>query len=159
MKKRIAVALASASLGALGAGAVAATEGHAANRSTATAAANEEGSSGSEASQECGDRRHRGRRAAIRRATLRVAADAIGIEARGLREELTNGASISEIAEANDVDPADVATALLDAAETRINRAVERGSIDAEAASELLERAADRIARLLTTTHHAADSV
>ncbi len=159
MKKLIAVALVSAGVGALGAGAVAATEGHAANRSTATVAADGEGSSGSDTPKDCDNRGHRGRRAAIRRATLRVTAEAIGIEVDELRDELADGASIAEIAEANDVDPADVAAALLAAAEDRINRAVERGRIDAESAGELLERSADRIERMMTATRPADESV
>jgi hypothetical protein len=56
------------------------------------------------------------------RATIRVAAEAIGVTPEALVQELRDGKSITEVAEANGVDPATVEDALLEAAQARIDK-------------------------------------
>ena len=56
------------------------------------------------------------------RPAIRVAAEAIGISPEALVHELRDGRSITEVAEAEGVDPATVEEALLQAAQTRIDK-------------------------------------
>lgn len=136
MKKMLAVSVLSASLGAIGAGVLAAGDGHALE-------AAESDANDAESPRACDAkaiRRHR-----IVRALTGATADAIGITREELRDELADGESIAEVAEAHGVDPADVEAALLADVEARIARATERGVIEAERAAQIIEDAPDRI--------------
>jgi hypothetical protein len=68
------------------------------------------------------DERRRCHRRPGARATIRVAAEAIGVTPEELVQELRDGRSITEVAEANGVDPATVEDALLEAAQARIDK-------------------------------------
>jgi transposase-like protein len=73
-----------------------------------------------------------------------VAAQAIGISVEQLREELP-GKSLAQVAQAHGKNPADVATALKNAANQRIDEAVAAGRLTADQATQLKQRVAQRI--------------
>lgn len=75
---------------------------------------------------------------------LSVAAQAIGISADQLRQELP-GKSLAQVAQAHGKNPADVATALKNAANQRIDQAVAAGRLTAEQATQLKQRTAQAI--------------
>jgi hypothetical protein len=86
-------------------------------------------------------------------AGLDEAAEAIGITSEELRAALRDGSTIAEVAEANDVEVQGVVDALVAAAESRLDQAVEDGRLS-EAEAE--ERAADlpeRIGALVDGEH------
>lgn len=143
MKKLLAVGIMSASLGAIGAGALTAQAGHAIE-----AAADADDHDSADSPRDCDGasrRRHR-----VVRAMVGATAEAIGISREELRSELADGGSIAEVAEAHGVDPADVEAALLADVERRVAEAVERGRIEAERAAEILEAAPERIHEFVT---------
>ena len=74
----------------------------------------------------------------------------IGITAEEFRDEMADGGSIADVAEAHGVDPAEVEAALLTELEERIAEAVERGRLDPERATEILDGAAERIHEFVT---------
>jgi hypothetical protein len=67
-----------------------------------------------------------------------AAADAIGIEARELRQQMRDGASLAEIVEAQGVDYATVQEAVLSATEADLDAAVEAGQLTQSRADVLL---------------------
>lgn len=73
-----------------------------------------------------------------------VAAQAIGISVDQLRQELP-GKSLAQVAQAHGKNPADVATALKNAAHQRIDQAVAAGRLSADQASQLKQQADQRI--------------
>lgn len=73
-----------------------------------------------------------------------VAAQAIGISAAQLRQELP-GKSLAQVAEAHGKNPADVATALKNAANQRIDLAATAGRLTAEKAAQQKQQVAQRI--------------
>ena len=75
---------------------------------------------------------------------LDAAAEAIGIESDALRSALMDGQTLAEVAEANGVERQAVVDALIAEAETRIDQALDDGSIDEDQATELRERAATK---------------
>lgn len=91
----------------------------------------------------------RGRRHHLLEAGIDVAAEAIGITEQELVEQLRDGSTIAEVAEANGVDVQTVIDALVAAATERIDAAVESGDLDADRAEELkanlVERVTDRV--------------
>jgi hypothetical protein len=91
---------------------------------------------------------HRHPRRAIR-ALGTVVADTIGIERYELREALRSGQSISEVAQANGVDPQAVVDALLTAINDRVDRRVANGWISEERGAEIKEKAAERVQQLV----------
>ncbi len=77
-----------------------------------------------------------------------VLAEALGIEVEDLRTQLKAGASLAEIAEANDVDPQNVIDAIVtkmtERMTERINTAVENGRLTQEQAGTILAMAEER---------------
>jgi len=76
---------------------------------------------------------------------LDVAADVIGISEAELLASLRDGATLAEVAEANDVAPQAVIDALVAAATEAIDAAVEAGDLDADRAAALKEGLVERI--------------
>ncbi|WP_040495624.1 hypothetical protein [Ilumatobacter nonamiensis] len=67
-------------------------------------------------------------------------ADLLGVEADALREQLRDGATLAEIAEANGVDVQSVIDLIVAQMSERLDQAVENGRVDeAEAAEKLAE--------------------
>jgi hypothetical protein len=79
---------------------------------------------------------------------LDVVADAIGIDADALREELRAGSKIADVATANGVDPQTVIDAMVADAQEHLDTAVANGRLDVAEAEEravtLEERITDR---------------
>jgi hypothetical protein len=75
---------------------------------------------------------------------MSAAATAIGITIEQLREELP-GKSLAQVAQAHGRNPADVAAALKNAANQRIEQATTSGRISAERAAQMSQRIAERI--------------
>jgi ABC-type dipeptide/oligopeptide/nickel transport system ATPase subunit len=65
-----------------------------------------------------------------------VLTDLLGLDAAELREQLHDGATLAEIAEAQGVDPRAVVDALVDELEERVATAVENGRLDQAEADE-----------------------
>ncbi len=84
---------------------------------------------------------------------LDVIADAIGIDAETLRQELAGGATIAEIAEANDVDPQVVIDALVAEYTERVTSLVEgeQPASDETPASDEAEEPTDSTDSTVTT--------
>jgi hypothetical protein len=90
-------------------------------------------------------------------ASLSVAAQAIGITADQLRQELP-GKSLADVARAHNVDPARVATALKTDAAARVDQAVQAGRVAADQAATLKQQANTRIDQQMTQQTPAAGS-
>ena len=84
-----------------------------------------------------------------RGAPLDTAAQALGITADQLRQELP-GKTLTGVAKAHNVDPAKVATALKTAATTHIDQDVIAGRLTADQATQARQRASDEIDQLMT---------
>jgi len=80
---------------------------------------------------------------------LEVAADALGMEARALRDALKDGQTIAELAEAQGVPLEDVAEALLDPVIYRIEKAVKEGQLSEEDAEERIANMTGRLVEAL----------
>ena len=91
-------------------------------------------------------------------ASLTAAAQAIGITPEALRQELP-GKTLADVARAHNVDPARVATALKNEANTRIDQAVSNGRLTAEQATQAKQRAAEEIDRAMTVQVPAAGTL
>jgi hypothetical protein len=94
-----------------------------------------------------GGRKHG--RFALGRIDFATAAQAIGISVDQLRQELP-GKSLAQVAQAHGKNPADVATALKNAVNQRIDQAVAAGRITADQANQAKQQAAQRIDQLMT---------
>lgn len=93
-----------------------------------------------------GERGHRGGPGMFARGIgSEVLTDLLGLDAAELREQLRDGATLAEIAEAQDVDPQAVVEALVGELEERISSAVESGRIDQADADEKLAEAEEKI--------------
>lgn len=90
-----------------------------------------------------GEHRRPGR--GLRHLGLASAAEAIGVTVEGLRSELASGATIAEVAEANDVAVQDVIDAMVGDASAKIDDAVAAGRIDEDRAAELKAALEERI--------------
>jgi uncharacterized protein YidB (DUF937 family) len=75
--------------------------------------------------------------------------DVLGLDAAELREQLRDGATLAEIAEAEGVDPQAVVDALVGELEERVATAVENGRIDQAEADEKLAEAEARISDMV----------
>jgi polyhydroxyalkanoate synthesis regulator phasin len=80
---------------------------------------------------------------------LDAAAQAIGIPATQLRQELS-GKSLTDVANAHGKNPADVATALKNAAHTRIDQEVTAGRLNADQATQQKTQVDQRIDQQMT---------
>ena len=74
-----------------------------------------------------------------------VVADLIGIDAETLRDELRNGSSIADVAEANGVDLQTVINALVDEGQAHIDLMVESGRLTDEEAADMSTSLTERI--------------
>ena len=83
---------------------------------------------------------------------LRVAATTIGVDVTELKSELKTGKSIADVASDHDVTAQTVVDALVAAATTRIDAAVEAGKIDAARAASMKERLANTFTALVNRT-------
>ncbi|NIR34766.1 MAG: hypothetical protein GWN79_01020 [Actinobacteria bacterium] len=72
-------------------------------------------------------------------------AEILGLEPEELRDALRDGRTVEELAAEQGIDIEDVVDAIVDAAEARLDQAVENGRIDAERADEMLEKLEERI--------------
>jgi len=84
------------------------------------------------------------RNRALRRAALWGAADALGMSVEEVRTTLEDGISLAEMADAQGVAEDDLIDALLTPVVERIEQALDRGRLTAEAAAEALEKATRR---------------
>ena len=82
---------------------------------------------------------------------IAVAAAAIGVEPKELRDALAGGKSVADVAKAHDVDPQTVIDAVLGAAGKRIDEAVANGRLDETRATTIKNRLQDRVAKLVQT--------
>ena len=71
-------------------------------------------------------------------------AELLGLDQADLREAITGGQSLADIAADQGVDTQDLIDAIVDNAEERVNGALEAGRIDQDKADEILAGAADR---------------
>ena len=83
---------------------------------------------------------------------LDAAAQALGITVDQLRQELAGGRTLSQVAEARNVNPTTVANALKQAANARIDQEAAAGRIPADQVAAAKQRAAERIDRMMTQT-------
>lgn len=72
-------------------------------------------------------------------------AELLDMEPEELRDELRNGRTVADLAEARGVDIDTVIDALVDAAEERLGRAVDNGRLDAERADQMLDELEERL--------------
>jgi hypothetical protein len=79
----------------------------------------------------------RAHRKELRKAGLDVSAKTIGITTQALRADLKAGNSISGVASQHNVDPQNVVNALVSAADTRVNQAVNAGKLTSAEASKI----------------------
>ncbi len=84
---------------------------------------------------------------------LDAAAEAIGISVDELREAVRAGASLAEVAEANDVDPQAVIDALVAEATERIDAAVADDRLSADRAEAMQAELAERITARVNGDH------
>jgi len=79
-------------------------------------------------------------RKALRRGLVVTSAKAINIAPKDLLAGLKSGKSIAQIAQANGVEPQTVVTAIVKAADTKIEAAVKAGKITADRAAKIEQR-------------------
>lgn len=91
------------------------------------------------------DERGPGRRGINRHLALDTAAEALGLTVDELRTELEGGATLAEVAEANDVDVQTLIDALVAEATERLDEAVDDGRVEADEAEEIKAALAERI--------------
>jgi hypothetical protein len=156
MKKMFAAAIITVSIGAASATALAAgggdTDSAAGDSATTSSVSNTPGDD-AVADRGC-DRRRGTRRHRVAKAMAKAAAEAIGITPEELRSELDDGESVADVASAHGVDAADVEAALLADVTEHVNRAVAKGRLDPERATEILDHAPDRIHEFVTKARH-----
>ena len=80
-----------------------------------------------------------------RHLALDTAAEALGLTVDELRTELEGGATLAEVAEANDVDVQTLIDALVAQATERLDEAVDDGRLEADEAEEIKAALAERI--------------
>jgi polyhydroxyalkanoate synthesis regulator phasin len=83
---------------------------------------------------------------------LNTAATAIGISPQELRTDLQQGQTLTQVAQAHGKNPADVATALKNAANQRIDQAVTAGHLTADQANTMKTNVDQRVDQLMTQT-------
>lgn len=100
--------------------------------------------------------RHPRLRAVVRRHAGRIVADTLGVSTQDLRAALKGGQSINEYATSLGKNPADVKTALVNAANTAIDKAVANGRIDEPKGEEIKSKVETRVDKVLD--HHFGQS-
>jgi hypothetical protein len=93
--------------------------------------------------------RFREHRREVRKHTVQLTADTIGISTDELKSELKSGKSIAEVATANGVDPQNVITAIVDDVNARVDRAVADGKLDQAKGDEIKDRAPEVATRVV----------
>jgi polyhydroxyalkanoate synthesis regulator phasin len=88
-------------------------------------------------------------------ASVDVLTDVLGIDAEELRDQLREGSTIAEIAEASGVAVDAVVDALVTEAQERLDQAVEDGRLDADRAAELSAELTDRVTAHVNGEHPA----
>jgi hypothetical protein len=83
---------------------------------------------------------------------LNTAATAIGISPQDLRTQLQQGKTLTQVAQANNKNPNDVASALKNAANQKIDQAVTAGHLTADQANTMKTNIDQRIDQLMTQT-------
>jgi hypothetical protein len=96
--------------------------------------------------------RHPRLRLAVRRHAGKIVADTLGVTTQDLRAALKGGQSVSEYATSLGKNPADVGTALVNGANTAIDKAVANGRIDQAKGDELKGKVGARVDTALN--HH-----
>lgn len=76
---------------------------------------------------------------------LEVAAEVLGVDEAGLREQLADGSTLAEVAEDEGVDPDEVVDALVESATERVEEAVDDGVLDEEQADRILDDLPSRV--------------
>jgi polyhydroxyalkanoate synthesis regulator phasin len=89
------------------------------------------------------------RRRERRQEMLAVAAPVLDMTTEELAAALKDGRTLGQVAEARDVEPQAVIDALVAAGEARIDEAVSAGELEEARATQLEERLADRVERLV----------
>ena len=83
---------------------------------------------------------------------LDAAAQALGVSADQLRQELAGGQTLTQVAQAHNVDPSTVANALKQAANAHIDQEAAAGRIPADQVDTAKQRAAERIDQMMSQT-------
>jgi uncharacterized protein (DUF433 family) len=91
-------------------------------------------------------------RVAVRRHAGKIVADTLGVSVQDLRTALKGGQSVNEYTTSLQKNPADVKTALVNAADTAIDKAVANGRIDQAKGDELKGKVDARVDKALD--HH-----
>jgi ribosomal protein S20 len=92
---------------------------------------------------------HPALRQARRAEVAKVAAAAIGIEPKALIEAVRGGQSVADVAKSHNVEPQAVVDAIVAAADKKIDRLVDAGTITAERAATMKDRLPDRVTKLV----------
>jgi hypothetical protein len=87
----------------------------------------------------------------IRRGAVAVIAKTIGIDRHTLRQDLLAGHTIAQVATDHHIDPQTVIDALVAAATTKLNAAVQAGVLNAARAAKIEENLPARAANLVNT--------
>jgi hypothetical protein len=94
--------------------------------------------------------RHPGRRAEVRRETVKVVTDTLGVSRQQLRDALKGGQTLSAYTTSLGKDPQTVVDALTKAADSRIDQALANGKIDQSRAETMKSKLPDRIDKLMS---------
>jgi hypothetical protein len=89
-------------------------------------------------------------RAAIRRGVVNVTLATVGGTRADLRTFLQSGKTLSDYATAQGKDPQTLVTALVNAADARIDQAVTNGKITADRAATMKGKVPDRVNQIVT---------
>jgi polyhydroxyalkanoate synthesis regulator phasin len=90
--------------------------------------------------------------ARIVRGMVKVAADKIGVQPKDLIEARRNGQSIADVANAHQVNPSDVVSAIVNAVNQRIDQAVASGRLPQDKANELKTKVPQLADRFVNAT-------
>jgi len=94
-------------------------------------------------------RRHPGIRAEVRRGTIKVVTDTLGVSRQELRDALKGGQTLSDYATSLGKNPQTVVDALTKAADSRIDQLLANGKIDQQRADTMKSKLPDRIDKLM----------
>jgi hypothetical protein len=93
--------------------------------------------------------RFRAHRQEVRKHTVQVTADAIGISTDELKSELKDGKSIAQVATEHNVDPQTVITAIDNDVNSRVDQAVADNKLTQDRADAIKARAPEVITRIV----------
>jgi uncharacterized protein YidB (DUF937 family) len=101
--------------------------------------------------EERGERRseRQERRGERREATSEALQEVLGLSGEEIREALSGGATVADLAEQQGVSVDEVSAALVAEATERLDAAVEEGKVDADRAAEMLESLEERVDDLI----------